>query len=238
MFIEGKNPVLEAINSNIKIKKIYIQDSLKSDFLDKIKKSKIAFEIKNKNDMDKMSNTKHHQGIIAEIQDFQYSSIDDIIEYAKNKNEDPFILILDGIEDPHNLGSIIRVADCVGAHGIIIGKNRCAQVSETVYKTSAGAINHTKLARVTNINYTIDDLKNKFFINVYATDANGTNIYETNLTGPVALIIGSEGHGISQLTLKKSDKILSIPLKGKVNSLNASVATSIVCYEILRQRLK
>lgn len=237
MYIEGHNVVMEAVKSNIKIKKFYIQDSLQKDYLAIITKYKNSVEIKSKNELDKLSKTKHHQGVIAEISDYTYTTVEDILQLAKDKKEDPFLIILDGIEDPHNLGSIIRVADCVGAHGIILSKNRCAQVTETVYKTSAGAVNHIKIARVTNINYTIDDLKNKYLINIFATDANGDDIYQTNISGPVAVIIGNEGKGISQLTLKKSDKILSIPLKGKVNSLNASVATSIVCYEILRQRL-
>lgn len=236
MIIEGKNAIFEAVKSNTQINNVFVLENTPNDFLELCKKKNIKVNFVDKKFLDNLSKTKKHQGYIAKIKDFEYNSVNEIIEYANSKSEDPFIIALDNIEDPHNLGSIIRVADCVGAHGIIITKNRCAQVNDTVYKTSAGAINHVKIARVTNLNYTIDSLKKDFFINVLAADANGENIYETNLTGPILLIVGSEGFGISNLTLKKSDKIISIPLEGKVNSLNASVATGIIAYEYLRQK--
>ena len=182
--------------------------------------------------LEKYTQSQKHQGIACSIEDFKYSSVEEII--LSKKNKPLLIFILDSIEDPHNLGSIIRVGECLGVNGIIIPKNRSCQVNETVYKTSAGAINHIKIAKVSNINYAIDKLKENF-INIVSTDSKGDNIYNTKISGDIAIVIGSEGFGIHELTKKKSDYIVSIPMFGKVNSLNASVATGIIGYEILRK---
>ena len=181
--------------------------------------------------LNNMSETKHHQGVLALTTEFKYSSVEDILA----EKETPFILILDGIEDPHNLGSIIRVADCMGVSGIIIGKNRCCSVNETVIKVSAGATSYVKIAKVTNINTEIERLKEQN-VWVYACELGGEDITKANLTGSIAIVIGSEGKGVSSLTKKLCDGIVTIPQKGGVNSLNASVATGIVLYETMKQR--
>ena len=178
-----------------------------------------------------------HQGVIAKVTPFKYSEVTDIINRAKRKGEDPFIVILDEIEDPHNLGSIIRTAELCGVHGIIIPKRRNVGVTPTVYKCSAGAIEHMRIAKVTNINATIDQLKEEG-IWIYGADIDGKDFsYNTNFSGPCALVIGSEGRGISKLTLKKCDVLVKIPMIGKINSLNASVAGGIMMYEVLKGRL-
>ncbi|MNI67587.1 putative TrmH family tRNA/rRNA methyltransferase [compost metagenome] len=184
-----------------------------------------------------MSETGSHQGVMAVVTPFKYSEIDDILEYAKKKEEDPFIVILDELEDPHNLGSIVRTAELCGVHGIIIPKRRNVGVTPTVYKSSAGAVEHMKIAKVTNINVAIDKLKDQGLW-VYGADINGEDYsYNTNFSGPCAIIIGSEGRGISTLTLKKCDKLVKIPMVGKINSLNASVAGGIMMYEVLKSRI-
>lgn len=235
MIISGKNSVFEAIKSGITINRIWFLQGTKlnDDIIALAKQNKIRFEFADKQMLDKKS--PHNQGVVAEVVDFEYSEVEDILLVAKNKQEDAFILILDGIEDPHNFGAIIRSAECAGVHGIIIPKHRQVPVNDTVVKTSAGAISNMKIAKVTNINQTIDALKEEG-IWVFGLEAKGENAYKTNLKGAIALVVGSEGYGISALTVKKCDGIISFPLKGKVNSLNASVASGIAVYEVLRQR--
>ncbi len=237
MIINGKNSVYEAINSGTTINKILINnkiyDATSKEIVKKAKEKGIRVEFVDKKVLDKYG--EHHQGYVAEVTDFKYCETDDILQLAKQRNEDPLIVILDGIEDPHNLGSIVRVCECVGAHGIIIQNRRCCAVNDTVFKTSCGAINHVKIARVTNINDEIQRLKEEN-VWVFATDMDGDSVFKTNLKGAIAVVIGSEGKGVSQLTKKLCDGAISLPMFGKVNSLNASTATSAVLYEIIRQR--
>lgn len=235
MIISGKNSVLEALRAGTTINKIWVLQGSKNndDVILLAKENKVRFEFADKQVLDKKS--LHNQGVVAEIVDFEYSEVEDIFAVAENKKEDVFILILDGIEDPHNFGAIIRSAECAGVHGIIIPKHRQVPVNDTVVKTSAGAISNVKIARVTNINQTIDALKEKG-VWIYGLEAKGENAFSSNLKGAIALVVGSEGFGISALTVKKCDGLISFPLKGKVNSLNASVASGIAVYEVLRQR--
>lgn len=240
MKIEGRNAVAEAINSSTTIDRLIVEKGLKDVNANKIIESAKARAIKiffrDKVALDRESVTGRHQGFIAEVTDFKYCELDDILGYAERKGEDPFIIILDGVEDPHNLGSVIRVAECSGAHGIVIPRHRAASVNETVIKVSAGASAHTKICKVTNVNDVIDTLKKKN-IWVYGADMDGQDLYKTNLTGAMALVVGGEGNGIKKLTLEKCDAIIKIPMFGQVNSLNASVATGIVAYEHVRQQL-
>lgn len=234
MIISGKNSIIEALNGATSINKIQIIKNGRGyeNIIDLAKQKKVRFEFVDKSVLDRQSN--FHQGVVADVTDFEYSEIEDILAYANSLEQAPFVLILDGIEDPHNFGAIIRSAECAGVHGIIISKHRAVPVNDTVVKTSAGAISNMKIARVTNINQAIDVLK-KNNIWVYACESKGSSIYKTNLTGAVGIVIGSEGQGISRLTLEKCDGVISLPLKGHVNSLNASVACGIVLYEVLRQ---
>lgn len=240
MKVEGRNAVRELIlNGNTTIDKVIVQnnihDSVISEIVDLMKQKKIRFQFVPVNVLNNDSVTKHHQGVIAYTSEFKYSTTEDILNLAKEKNEDPFILILDGIEDPHNLGSILRVCECLGVHGVIIEKTRACQVNETVIKTSVGATSYVKVARVANINNEIEKLK-KQNIWVYACELGGNDLTSSNLTGGIAIVIGSEGRGTGKLTLKLCDGIVTIPQYGKINSLNASVATGIVLYEVSRQR--
>lgn len=240
MKVEGRNAVRELIlNGNTTIDKVIVQnnihDSVISEIVDLMKQKKIRFQFVPVNVLNNDSVTKHHQGIIAYTSEFKYSTTEDILNLAKEKNEAPFILILDGIEDPHNLGSILRVCECLGVHGVIIEKTRACQVNETVIKTSVGATSYVKVARVANINNEIEKLK-KQNIWVYACELGGDDLTSSNLTGGIAIVIGSEGRGTGKLTLKLCDGIVTIPQYGKINSLNASVATGIVLYEVSRQR--
>ena len=240
MKVEGRNAVRELIlNGNTTIDKVIVQnnihDSVISEIVDLMKQKKIRFQFVPVNVLNNDSVTKHHQGIIAYTSEFKYSTTEDILNLAKEKNEDPFILILDGIEDPHNLGSILRVCECLGVHGVIIEKTRACQVNETVIKTSVGATSYVKVARVANINNEIEKLK-KQNIWVYACELGGDDLTSSHLTGGIAIVIGSEGRGTGKLTLKLCDGIVTIPQYGKINSLNASVATGIVLYEVSRQR--
>ena len=240
MKVEGRNAVRELIlNGNTTIDKVIVQnnihDSVISEIVDLMKQKKIRFQFVPVNVLNNDSVTKHHQGIIAYTSEFKYSTTEDILNLAKEKNEDPFILILDGIEDPHNLGSILRVCECLGVHGVIIEKTRACQVNETVIKTSVGATSYVKVARVANINNEIEKLK-KQNIWVYACELGGDDLTSSHLTGGIARVIGSEGRGTGKLTLKLCDGIVTIPQYGKINSLNASVATGIVLYEVSRQR--
>ena len=235
MKIEGRNAVIEALNSGATIDKLYVKqgafDKVLQKIIDLARNGNVPIKFVNNDAIDKMSDTKHHQGVIAFTTEFKYSTVEDIL----NEKPVPFILILDGIEDPHNLGSIIRVADCMGVSGIIIGKNRCCSVNETVIKVSAGATSYVKIAKVTNINTEIERLKEKN-IWVYACELGGDDLTKANLKGAIAIVIGSEGRGVSHLTKKLCDGIVTIPQKGNVNSLNASVAIGIVLYETMKQR--
>ena len=185
--------------------------------------------------MDRMADGVVHQGVIATAEEYAYSSLEDIVAFAEEKGEPPFLIILDGIEDPHNLGAIMRTAECAGAHGVIIPKNRSASVNETVLKTSAGAAEYIRCAQVTNIARTMEDLKEKG-VWIYACDMGDSDIWQTDLTGSVAIVIGSEGKGVSRLVRENADGIISLPMSGKVGSLNASNAAAVAIYEVVRQR--
>ena len=239
--IEGRNPILEHLRAGKDINRLFIQKGDRSGSINEIialakEKGIVITEIE-KTKMDKMSETHHAQGVIAIVPPYEYSSVDDIIEEARSKGEKPFIVILDGIEDPHNLGSIIRTAECSGVHGIIIPKRRSALVNSTVNKTSAGALEYMKVAMVTNLNETIRYLQSKD-IWIYGTDMDATSYYyEQNYANSgVALIIGSEGFGMSKLVKENCDFLIKIPMTGHINSLNASVSAAIVMYEVMNQR--
>ena len=235
MKIEGRNAVMEALNSATTIDKLYIKqgayDKVVQNIINLAKQKNVPIKYVNNETIDRVSETKHAQGVVAFTTEFEYSNVEEILQ----EKPVPFILILDGIEDPHNLGSIIRVADCMGVSGIIIGKNRCCSVNETVIKVSAGATSYVKIAKVTNINTEIEKLKEKN-VWVYACELGGDDLTKANLKGSIAIVIGSEGNGVSSLTKKLCDGIVTIPQKGNVNALNASVATGIVLYEVMKQR--
>lgn len=240
--VEGRNSVLELLESNKDINKIYITKGEKHGSINKIiaiaNEKRVVIVEKDKRHMDEMSQTHNHQGVIAIVPPLDYCEVEDILDVAKQRNEEPFILILDGIEDPHNLGSIIRTAETAGIHGIIIPKRRAAQVNSTVNKASAGAVQHMKIARVTNIYDSIKKLKD-VGLWICGTDINTeTYYYNQDLTGPLAIVIGNEGKGISEKTRKNCDFLVKIPMKGKIESLNASVSTGIIVYEAVKQRLK
>lgn len=239
MKVEGRNAVRELVLSDATIDRVIIADGSHDAVMDEIinllKNKGVRFQFVKQVVINNESVTKHHQGIIAYTSEFKYCTTEDILEFAKSKGEDPFVLILDGIEDPHNLGSIMRVCECLGVHGIIIEKMRACPVNETVIKVSAGASSYVKVARVSNINNEIEKLKQNG-VWVYACELGGGVLSKTNLTGPIAIVIGSEGKGTGKLTLKNCDGIVTIPQCGHVNSLNASVATGIVLYEVTRQR--
>lgn len=240
MIIEGKNPVKEALNSDdVTITKLLVQNSMHDfqDIVAQAKDKRIRIEFVDKSELDKLSESGRHQGLLAICDEYSYCSVDEIIGYAAEKGEKLFMLILDSIEDPHNLGSILRVAECAGVHGVVIPKHRACSVNSTVAKVSAGALAHIKIARVTNINDTIRELTDNF-ITVICADMDGDDMYSCYMTGDIALVIGGEGVGVKPLTRKLCDKAISIPQFGKVNSLNASVACGIVTYEVIRQRLK
>ena len=235
MKTEGRNAVLELLKTDKNIEKIMLeknpQGSLKSIFAE-ARKRNIRVQFVERKALDKFSEEGRHQGVIAFTSDFVYSSLDEIIS---SKSENGFVILCDGIEDVHNLGSIIRVAECAGADGVVIPSNNSASVTEAVIRISAGAANHMKIAKVNSINRAVDELKKSGFW-LYALEADGTDIYEADLTGNIALVIGGEDSGVKRLTREKCDFILSIPLKGKVNSLNASVALGIAAYEVVRKR--
>ena len=240
--IIGRNAVMEALKNDKTIEALYLSNGSREGSINQIinlaKKNKIVIKEADKKKLDSMSSGMVHQGVIAKITPYKYFEVKDILDDAKKKGEAPFIIILDELEDPHNLGSIIRTAETCGVHGIIIPKRRNVGVTPTVYKSSVGAVEHVKIAKVTNINNTIDELKEQG-IWVYGADIEGREYsYEVDFSGPCALIIGSEGRGISKLTLKKCDKLVRIPMIGKINSLNASVAGGIMMYEVLKGRLK
>lgn len=237
MKVEGRNSIYELLKTDKEIDKILVQKDLKDDaskrLINVIKSKKVKVQLVDKYLIEKESDGKRSQGFIAYTSDYKYFDIEDIIESAKDK--DGFIVVLNEVLDPHNLGSIIRVCECAGADGIIIGKDRSASVSDTVMRISAGALNHVKVAKVTNINNAIDKLKENGFW-VYGAELGGESIYKSNLTGKICLVIGGEDSGVKRLTKEKCDAIVSIPMLGKVNSLNASVACGIVVYEVVRQR--
>lgn len=240
--VEGRNAVLELIESGKNINKIFITKGERHGSIAKIiakaKEKKIILIEKEKRKMDEMAQTQNYQGVIAIVPPYEYCEVDDILQEAKNKNEEPFVLILDGIEDPHNLGSIIRTAETAGVHGIIIPKRRAALVNSTVNKVSAGAVQHMKIARVTNISETIDKLK-KEGLWICGTDINtDTYYYNQDFSMPIGIVIGNEGSGIGQKVKKNCDFLVKIPMKGKVTSLNASVSTGIILYEVVKQRIK
>lgn len=238
MLLEGRNATKEALQSDTTVEKVMIAkgqiDSTLKYIISLAKEQKVRIDYAERVVLDKLSQTGKHQGVIAFTTEFKYSDLDEILS---SKTDNRLILILDGIEDPHNLGSIIRVAECHGVDGIIIPKLRSASVNETVIRTSAGATQHMKIAKVTNINDTIRELKDKFF-NVVGLDMDGVALADYHLTGDLAMVIGNEGSGIKQLTAKLCDAMVSIPMFGKVSSLNASVATGIALYECRKQRGK
>ena len=239
--IEGRNAVLELLESGKDINKIFVEKGEKHGSIHKIiaiaKERRIIIVEKEKRQMQEMAQNQNYQGVIAIVPPFEYCEIEDILEEAEKRNEDPFVLILDGIEDPHNLGSIIRTAETSGVHGIIIPKRRAAAVNSTVAKTSAGAVEYMKIARVNNISDAIDKLK-RAGLWICGTDINTEKYYyNQDLTGPIGIVIGNEGSGMSEKVRKNCDFLVKIPMKGKVTSLNASVSTGIVIYEALKQRL-
>lgn len=238
--VEGRNAVIELLESGRDINKIFVSNGEKNGSINKIlamaKEKRVIVTEVNRKKIEEMAQSDNHQGVIAIVPPYEYCDIEEILQDAKNKNEDPFILILDGIEDPHNLGAIIRTAETAGVHGIIIPKRRAACVNSTVAKVAAGAVEHMKIARVNNINETIRMLKeNDIWICGTDMDTNKFH-YEQDLTGPLAIIIGSEGFGMSKLVKENCDFLVKIPMKGKITSLNASVSAGIVTYEALRQR--
>ena len=238
--IEGRNAVIEAFRSGKTIDKVYILDGCQDGPVNTIKREakKQAAIIKyvTRQRLDQMSETGKHQGVIAVAAAYSYADIEDMFSLAEQKGEPPFLLLLDNIEDPHNLGAIIRTANLAGAHGVIIPKDRAAGLTAVVARTSAGALNYTPVARVTNLSRTIKDLKEKGMWFVCA-DMDGTTMYNLNLTGSIGLVIGSEGEGVSRLVRENCDMTASIPMKGDIDSLNASVAAGVLAYEIVRQRI-
>ena len=238
MQIEGKNSVRELLKSNKTVDKLLVANGMRdvesSTLMNEAKRKGIKVQFADKSILDKSSVTGRHQGFIAYVSDYKYCEFDDMLEAAKDK-EDAFFVVLDGVEDPHNLGSIIRVCECGGIDGLIIGKHRSASVTDAVMRISEGGANHIKIAKVTNINGAIDRLKEEN-VWVYALELGGQAIYKTNLKGRLALVIGGEDTGVNSLTQKKCDGKISIPMYGNVNSLNASVAAGIGIFEALRQR--
>lgn len=238
--IEGRNAVLEAFRSGKTIDKLFVLDGCQDGPIKTItreaRKYDTIIQYVSKERLDQLSETKKHQGVIAKAAAYEYATVDDILKKAEEKGEDPFILLLDGIEDPHNLGAIIRTANLAGAHGVIIPKRRAVGLTAIVAKTSAGALNYTPVAKVTNLSATMKELKDKGLWFVCA-DMGGEVMYRQNLTGPIGLVIGNEGEGVSKLVRENCDFITSIPMQGDIDSLNASVAAGVLAYEIVRQRL-
>ena len=238
--IEGRNAVLEAFRSGKTIDKLFVldgcQDGPVKSIIRDAKKTDTIINFVDKERLDRLAGTGHHQGVVAQAAAYEYAEVEDILKAAKDKGEAPFIFILDEIEDPHNLGAIIRTANQAGAQGVIIPKRRAVGLTATVAKTSAGAINYTPVAKVTNISKTIEDLKKQGIWFVCA-DMDGTTMYDLNLTGPIGLVIGNEGSGVGRLVKEKCDFVASIPMKGDIDSLNASVAAGVLAYEIVRQRM-
>lgn len=238
--VEGRNAVLEAFRSGKTVDKLFIltgcQDGPIQSIVREAKKCDTLIQYVSKERLDQMSETGRHQGVIAYTAAYDYAEIDDMFKLAEERGEAPFIFLLDNIEDPHNLGAIIRTANLAGAHGVIIPKRRAVGLTATVAKTSAGALNYTPVAKVTNISKTIEELKERGMWFVCA-DMGGEIMYKLDLKGPIGLVIGNEGEGVSRLVSEKCDFIASIPMKGNIDSLNASVAAGVLAYEIVRQRM-
>ena len=238
--IEGRNAVLEAFRSGKCVDKLFILDGCQDGPVRTIareaRKTDTIINYVTKERLDQLSETRAHQGVIAQVAAYEYSTVDEILARAEEKGEPPFLVLLDNVEDPHNLGAIIRTANLAGAHGVIIPKRRAVGLTSTVAKTSAGAINYTPVAKVTNIAKTIEELKEKGIWFVCA-DMGGETMYDLDLTGPMGLVIGNEGEGVSRLVREACDFTASIPMKGDIDSLNASVAAGVLAYEIVRQRL-
>ncbi len=239
--IEGRHAVLEAFRSGKTIDKLFILDGCQDGPIKSItreaRKHDTIINYVAKERLDQISETKKHQGVIAFAAAYEYAEVEDILKLAEEKGEPPFVILLDNIEDPHNLGAIIRTANLAGAHGVIIPKRRAVGLTATVARTSAGAINYTPVAKVTNLTNTIKELKDKGMWFVCA-DMGGTSMYQLDLKGSIGLVIGSEGEGVSKLVKENCDFIVSIPMKGDIDSLNASVATGVLAYEIVRQRMQ
>ena len=238
--IEGRNAVIEAFRAGKPIDKLFILDGAQDGPIQTIKreakKHETMIKFVTKERLDQLSETGKHQGGIAYMAAYEYADVEDILAAARDKNEPPFIILLDNIEDPHNLGAIIRTANLAGAHGVIIPKNRAAGLTAAVARTSAGALNYTPVARVTNLGKTMEDLKKQGMWFVCA-DMDGTVMYQLDLKGPIGLVIGSEGDGVGRLVKEKCDFVASIPMNGDIDSLNASVAAGVLAYEIVRQRM-
>ena len=238
-YVEGRNAVIEAFRSGKTIDKLFLLDGCQDDPIMTIKreakKQNCLMKFVSKERLDQMSETGKHQGVIALVAAYEYAEVEDILNAAKEKGEKPFVFLLDGIEDPHNLGAIIRTAHLAGAHGVIIPKNRAVGLTATVARTSAGALNYTMVAKVTNLATTIENLKKEGMWFVCA-DMKGETMYRLDLTGAIGLVIGNEGEGVSRLVKEKCDFLAAIPMKGQIDSLNASVAAGVLAYEIVRQQ--
>ena len=239
--IEGRNAVLEAFRSGRCVDKLFILDGCQDGPVRTIareaRKKDTIINYVSKERLDQLSETRAHQGVIAQVAAYEYSTVEEILAKAEEKGEPPFLVLLDNVEDPHNLGAIIRTANLAGAHGVIIPKRRSVGLTSTVAKTSAGALNYTPVAKVTNLVRTIEELKEKGIWFVCA-DMGGESMYRLNLTGPIGMIVGNEGEGVSRLVREACDFTASIPMKGDIDSLNASVAAGVLAYEIVLQRLK
>ncbi len=239
--IEGRNAVLEAFRSGKSVDKLFVLDGCQDGPVRSItreaRKKDTILQYVSRERLDQMSETGAHQGVIAQVAAYEYAEVSDMLKKAEEKGEDPFLILLDGIEDPHNLGAIIRTANLAGAHGVIIPKRRAVGLTATVAKTSAGALNYTPVAKVTNLARTMEELKEQGLWFVCA-DMSGESMYRQNLTGPIGLVIGNEGEGVSRLVKEKCDFITSIPMRGDIDSLNASVAAGVLTYEIVRQRIQ
>ena len=241
MTIEGRNAVIEAFRSGKTIDRLFLFDGCNDGPVMTIKreakKNDTIVKYVSRERLDQLSPTGKHQGVIASVAAYEYAEVEDMLELARKKGEPPFLFLLDGIEDPHNLGAIIRTANLAGAHGVIIPKNRAVGLTATVARTSAGALNYTPVARVTNLSKTIEELKKEGLWFVCA-DMGGESLYRLNLTGPFGLVIGSEGEGVSRLVREKCDFAAAIPMQGDIDSLNASVAAGVMAFEMVRQRLQ
>ena len=239
--IEGRNAVREALRAGMTVDRLYVQDGLRDgpilDLIRRAKKADAVVDYVTKQRLDRMSMTGHHQGVIAHAAAFEYAQVEDILKRAEERGEEPFLFLLDEIEDPHNLGAIIRTANLCGAHGVILPKRRSAGLTPAAVRASAGAVSYTLVARVNNLARTIEELKMKGIWFVCA-DMDGEVMYRLNLTGPIGVVIGSEGNGVGRLVKEKCDMTAAIPMKGDIDSLNASVAAGVLAYEIVRQRMK
>lgn len=238
-YVVGRNPVLEVLKTDKEVEKLYVLNGELQGSINKIigiaKERNIVIQQVDKNKLDSLSDGNVHQGVVALVTSYNYADLEDILDKAKSRNESPFIVILDGIEDPHNLGAIIRTAECAGVHGVVIPKRRSATVNQTVYKSSAGAVEHMLIAKVSNITNTINELKDKGLW-IYGADMEGSDYhFNTSLKGPIGLVIGNEGKGLSRLVKEKCDVLVKIPMLGKISSLNASNAAAILIYEVVRQ---